>query len=85
MSRSRAEADSNRVASLQQSSISDDEIKAMADHLAGIPGRKNLIWLADHFALTPAALRKLIDAGVAVYPVDAVGVHHRDRQRERGP
>ncbi len=68
-----AAGEAERMAALQGESISDEEIKAMADHLAGIPGRKNLIWLATNFQISRAALRKLIDAGVAVYPVDAIG------------
>jgi VWFA-related protein len=62
-----------RITALQSDTIGDEEIKQMADHLAGIPGRKNLIWLATSFRLGPAALHRLIDAGVTVYPVDAYG------------
>jgi VWFA-related protein len=63
----------NRIASLLNSSMSDDQVQHMADHLAAIPGRKNLIWLADGFPLSAPGLRKLIDAGVAVYPGAAKG------------
>jgi VWFA-related protein len=73
IARARAAAEAARVGAIQQASFNDEEIKAMANHLAGIPGRKNLIWLATNFQISPPALRKLIDAGVAVYPVDAIG------------
>ena len=45
----------------------------MAEHLAGIPGRKNLIWLTSTFQLKPSNLQKLLNANVAFYPVDTVG------------
>jgi VWFA-related protein len=69
----KANGEFTRIASLLNSSMSDDEIQKMADHLAGIPGRKNLIWIADGFPLSPSGLRKLIDAGVAVYPANSRG------------
>lgn len=53
--------------------LGDAEIKQLTEHLAGIPGRKNLIWLTTTFRLSPANLRKLIDANVAIYPVDTLG------------
>jgi VWFA-related protein len=53
--------------------IEDQEMKQMAEHLAGIPGRKNLIWLTTTFRISPANLRRLIDASVAIYPVDTIG------------
>ena len=68
-----AAGEPERIGALQRLSISDDEIQAMTDHLAGVPGRKNLIWIGNGFQLGPMALRKLINAGVAVYPVGAVG------------
>jgi VWFA-related protein len=59
-------------------------LEALAHYLAGIPGRKNLFWLAAHF---PHCLKsdpcfewyreardKLTEAGVSVYPIDANGV-----------
>lgn len=53
--------------------IGDTEVSQLADHLAGIPGRKNLLWLTTAFRLSPQNLRKLIDAGVALYPIDTLG------------
>jgi hypothetical protein len=46
----------------------------LADHLAGVPGRKNLIWLSNRFVIGPAALRRFSEANVAIYPVDLDGV-----------
>jgi len=71
--RARAAADAARIALLQADTITDREMMLIADHLAGIPGRKNLIWIAQKFPLSPAALQRLVNAGVAIYPVDAVG------------
>ncbi len=56
-----------------QEGMADNEIGLMADHLAGIPGRKNMIWLTSRFHLGAASLTKLLNAGVAVYPVDTTG------------
>jgi VWFA-related protein len=67
-----AAADAMRIEALQ--SIDSGEIDLVADHLAGIPGRKNLLWLSTRFVIGPRALRKLNAAGVAVYPVDVGGV-----------
>ncbi|HEY7335019.1 MAG TPA: hypothetical protein VH639_09055 [Bryobacteraceae bacterium] len=49
-------------------------MKAIADHLAGIPGRKNLIWMANQFLISGDTLRKFINADVAVYTVDEAGI-----------
>jgi len=61
---------------------------AIAKHLAGIPGRKNLIWVTAGL-VTPsngaavmtrfgteiaASIRALADANIAVYPVDSRGL-----------
>jgi VWFA-related protein len=63
----------NEIAARQQARAGEDEFRVMADHLAGIPGRKNLIWVTSTFRLSPANVQRLIDANVAIYPVDAVG------------
>ena len=49
------------------------EIEQIAGHVAAIPGRKNLIWVAYQFPIAPPVLQKLRTADVAVYPVDAHG------------
>jgi VWFA-related protein len=49
------------------------EIEQIAGHVAAIPGRKNLIWVAYRFPIAPPVLQKLRIADVAVYPVDAHG------------
>jgi VWFA-related protein len=63
-----------RVDSLQRQAPMDQEMQWIADHLAGIPGRKNLIWMANQFLITGGALLKFINAGVAVYTVDEAGI-----------
>jgi VWFA-related protein len=63
----------NYVAARRQTDLGEYEFKAMADHLAGIPGRKNLIWVTSAFRLSPANVQRLIDANVAIYPVDVIG------------
>jgi hypothetical protein len=52
----------------------ETEMQFIADHLAGIPGRKNLIWMANQFPISGATLRKFINADVAIYTVDEAGV-----------
>jgi VWFA-related protein len=49
------------------------EIEQIAAHVAAIPGRKNLIWIAYQFPIAPPVLQSLKAADVAVYPVDAHG------------
>ena len=60
--------------SLQRQAPFDEEMKSIADHMAGIPGRKNLIWMANTFPISGGVLRGFIDAGVAMYTVDEAGV-----------
>ncbi|HLK64238.1 MAG TPA: VWA domain-containing protein [Bryobacteraceae bacterium] len=55
-------------------------LQAIANHLAGIKGRKNLIWVSSNFPLPMTATeqqttwRGFNDAGIAIYPVDARGL-----------
>lgn len=64
----------NALAFRREHELGEFQFQAMADHLAGIPGRKNLIWVTSQFNLSAANLKRLIDANVAIYPVDAIGV-----------
>lgn len=52
----------------------DAEIGAIADHLAGIPERKNLIYLSNRFVIGGRSIQRLSRAGVSIYPVDLDGV-----------
>jgi hypothetical protein len=45
----------------------------VADHLAGIPGRKKLIWSPINSS-SARALQKLNAASVSIYPVDIDGI-----------
>jgi VWFA-related protein len=59
-------------------------LKALADHVKGVPGRKNLIWLSRAFPPITAAqflsvpmneaITALNNANVSLYPVDPGGV-----------
>jgi VWFA-related protein len=49
------------------------EIEQIVEHVAAIPGRKNLIWIAYQFPVGPRGMQKLKASDVAVYPVDAHG------------
>jgi VWFA-related protein len=77
--RSRAEAkmqqEERRSAMLDHTRITQTALEEIARHLAGLPGRKNLVWLADSFIPNPDPdlLRKLEDANIAIYLVDAHG------------
>ena len=68
------DAEIARVDEVQRAAAGDFEMELIADHVAGIPGRKNLIWLANKFLIGPRALQKLARAGVSIYPVDIDGV-----------
>lgn len=60
--------------SLQRQGPFDAEMELIADHMAGIPGRKNLILMADEFPVSGVVMRKMIDADVAMYTVYEAGV-----------
>ncbi len=48
---------------------------AIANHAAGIPGRKNLVWLTASLPIGGQGIaRALSRAGIAIYPVDARGL-----------
>jgi VWFA-related protein len=52
-------------------------LRAIAEHVADIPGRKNLVWLTANLPLNGvAAARVLRDKNIALYPVDARGLQY---------
>ncbi len=76
-------ADMARAEAAVYSDIGDFQLAALADHVAGIPGRKKLIWLANKFPIGPKALESLRRAGVSIYPVDIDGVCRLCPERPR--
>ena len=63
-----------RIDSLERAAPFDQELTQIADHLAGIPGRKTLIWMANQFPFTTSQLQRLANVGVALYQVNEAGV-----------
>ncbi|HET9401311.1 MAG TPA: VWA domain-containing protein [Candidatus Acidoferrales bacterium] len=52
-----------------------DALRAIASHVAGVPGRKNLIWLTANLPYSGTAIaRMMAPAQIALYPVDARGL-----------
>jgi VWFA-related protein len=50
-------------------------LTAIADHVANIPGRKNLLWLTANLPFSGAAIARILArANIAAYPVDARGL-----------
>lgn len=50
-------------------------LSAIANHVADIPGRKNLLWLTANLPFSGEAIARVLGrANIAVYPVDARGL-----------
>jgi VWFA-related protein len=50
-------------------------LTAIADHLADIPGRKNLLWLTANLPFSGQAIARILGrANIAAYPLDARGL-----------
>lgn len=55
--------------------ITIDALRAIVSHVAGIPGRKNLIWLTANLPYSGTAIARILSpAQIAAYPVDARGL-----------
>jgi VWFA-related protein len=65
-------------ATVQRVDMTATALEWIAQHLAGLPGRKNLVWVSDSFPIffvyDNSAARALSNANVALYPVDARGM-----------
>ncbi len=50
-------------------------LQAIADHVANIPGRKNLVWLTANLPFSGSAMARILSpAQIAAYPVDGRGL-----------
>lgn len=53
-------------------------LKAIADHVANIPGRKNLVWLSANLPFSAEAMAAILSpARIVAYPVDGRGLLSR--------
>jgi VWFA-related protein len=55
-------------------------VRAIANHLASVPGRKSVIWIASEI---PGAAAALANEGIAIYPVDLSGTSPTSPQTTR--
>ena len=63
------------VANRARTETTMSALMAIAAHVEGIPGRKNLVWLTANLPFSGAAMgRALSRANIAIYPVDARGL-----------
>lgn len=85
----KASAECARIDMQRRVAAFDEQLKQLADHLAGIPGRKNVIWMANRFPILGGpAIQRLMDAQVAIYPVDEIGAVQalaRDKEIHSAP
>jgi len=82
--RARAEGDLNMQITNMRRRRTLQSLEAVGHHLAGVPGRKSIVWVTYGFPLTTydgtytdevrAMSQQLATANVAIYPVDAGGV-----------
>lgn len=72
------DADVQRLAALNNAAraqVTMAALTAIADHVAEIPGRKNLLWLTANLPFSGQAIARVLGrAGIAAYPLDARGL-----------
>jgi VWFA-related protein len=63
------------MANEERAKITMAALASIANHVANIPGRKNLVWLTAELPFSGTAMARLLSpASIAVYPVDARGL-----------
>jgi len=74
----------NQITADMKSDTVIEAVQKIIQHMAGVPGRKNLVWIAQSFgffdpAFKPPVLRNLLGAAnIAVYPVMVRGLQVAD-------
>ena len=62
-------------ANASRAAITLAALKAIADHVANIPGRKNLVWLTANLPFSADVMAAILSpAQIAAYPVDGRGL-----------
>lgn len=65
-------------ANASRAAITLAALQAIADHVANIPGRKNLVWLSANLPFSAEAMAAILrPAQIAAYPVDGRGLLSR--------
>lgn len=63
------------MANQERAQITMAALASIANHVANIPGRKNLVWLTADLPFSGAAMARILTpANIAVYPIDARGL-----------
>jgi VWFA-related protein len=66
-------------ANASRAAITLAALKTIADHVANIPGRKNLVWLSANLPFSAEAMAAILSpAQIAAYPVDGRGLLPRN-------
>ena len=94
------EETSNQFMESRRVEYTMSSLEAVGNHLAGIPGRKNLIWMTsgvpaisaqtrdpwpqNYIASLRRVAQKLASQGIAMYPVEAAGVRPLVPECKRG-
>jgi VWFA-related protein len=75
------DADRMRLAAVTNTSRAETTLaalKAIADHVSNIPGRKNLVWLSANLPFSADVMAAILNpAQIAAYPVDGRGLLSR--------
>lgn len=58
-----------RVSALQNDDITFEALRQIVEHLSGIEGRRNLVWVKEDPTVPPGVMGMLLQADIALYPV----------------
>jgi len=58
-----------RVNAADNEAITVEALRRVVEHLSGMPGRRNLVWLMDQPMVPPAVMGMLLQADIHLYPV----------------